>query len=69
VHVKGAELEGREGSAAVAVDRDAADLVRLERCAHNKYAINKRLGVQDSIIPNITASMVVTEISSVDPRT
>jgi hypothetical protein len=36
---------------------------------HNKYAISKTNGVQESIIPNITASMVVTEISSVRPPT
>jgi hypothetical protein len=32
---------------------------------HNKYAINTTQGVQDSNIPKITASMVVTEFSSV----
>jgi hypothetical protein len=37
------------------LDCDAADLVRLKQCAHNKYAINKTHGVQHSIIPNITA--------------
>jgi hypothetical protein len=49
--------------------RAAAHLSGSSGARHNKYAINKTHGVQESIIPNITASMVVTEISSAYPLT
>jgi hypothetical protein len=41
------------------VDRDAADLVGSSGVRHNRYAISKVHGVQDSIIPKITACMVL----------
>ena len=52
----------RSSSARFATLHRACELIfsYSDGARHNKYAINKTQGVHDSIIPKITASMVVT---------